>query len=1034
MRTRLCLTTLFMLAAVMGIAGVATSTIPVRTAIPTAAYSGMRWRMIGPFAGGRVPAVTGVPTQPDTFYFGASGGGLWKSIDAGHSWKPIFDGQPAASIGAIAVAASDPKVIYVGTGEYVMRSSIIAGNGVYKSTDAGKTWHHIGLTDTQQIGRIVIDPHDPNVAYVAALGHAYAANEERGVFRTTDGGKTWQKILYKNADTGAIDLAMDPRDSKVIYASLWQTRRPPWNVYPPASGPGSGLYKTTDGGSTWRQLTTGFPVEGVGKIGLAIAPSKPDRVYAIVDAKKGGLYRSEDGGEHWKLINAKDDLWYRGWYFCVIGVDPRDANHVWVAGLFLSSSTNGGKKFTNSSSKTNGLADYHALWIDPVDPKRMMVGADQGAIVSIDGGKSWTSNFSEPISEFYRIVTDNRDPYWIYAAQQDAGAIGLPSRTNRGGIGWHDAAFVAAGGENGYIAPDPTDPYVIFGEQGQGEASVSSEDVRFPSQYRDISPSLKFPGPHRKTWTLPIVFSMANPKALYFGQERLYATHDGGQTWEAISPILGRPNLAIPPNLDPNTANDYHGRSRRGSVFTIAPSPLRAGEIWVGTNDGKIWVTYDEGKHWRDVTPPQVTPWSKVTLIDASPHDPQTAYAAIDRHRLDDFMPYIYITHDGGRSWSLAVSGIPPGSFVNGLREDPQRAGLLYAATETAVYVSFDDGAAWHSLQQNMPVVSVRDVAVHGNDLVIATHGRSWWILDNIAPLRQMTEQIPQSIVWLFPPQTAFRVRDGYDEFSQLTPDLPSGANPPSGAIIDYYLHARSGAAVRLEILDEHGHLVRSYLTKEKKKKPAPGFGDFQGISGGRNYLLSQDAGMHRVLWDYRYAGIPNQFDGPLAPPGSYEVRLTVNGRTYSRPLELRRDRHQNVDDAALFAQFEVAQQIVPLIKRAKTLNDEAAALRDRLKKERKKASPERRKVINSLLSRIGSVMGSDPVSAPDDTDGPPETDRGTLHDVSGLLDRLYNAVESSDAAPALYVWPRSRAQMPRIDSLSARFHAIQKAVAVQRL
>ncbi|HEV2110642.1 MAG TPA: hypothetical protein VGT99_04750, partial [Gammaproteobacteria bacterium] len=668
-------------------------------------YGGLQWRLIGPFRGGRVLAVSGVRGDPRHWYFGSVDGGVWETHDTGRTWQPIFDAMHVGSIGALAVAPSDPNVIYVGSGEADMRSDIAYGNGMYKSTDAGKTWEHIGLEDSYQIGKILVDPANPDVVFVAALGHGYGANETRGVFRSRDGGKTWQKVLYKDADTGAIDLAFGA-DANTLYASLWQTRRPPWNTYPPSNGPGSGLYKSTDGGASWAQLTKGLPSEGLGHIGLATAPGNPNIVYALVDAKQGGLYRSDDAGADWTLVSGDKRIWGRGWYFEGVSVDPKNPDVVYASNTAMYKSTDGGKAFLPFRGDQTG-DDFHTLWIDPDDGQRMIAGVDQGANISQNGGKTWSSWFNQPTGQFYHVITDHRFPYHVYGAQQDSGAAEVPSRTNGeyDGINMTEFHEVTTGGESGNIAPDPLDPDIIYG------GTVDKLDEK-SEQTANVDPTLAYPDIYRSEWTLPLAFSPKDPHALYFGNQHLFRTRDGGKHWALLSPDLTQKTLTVPPNLDATTAATSTATvgPRRGVIYAIAPSRFSADDIWVGTDDGLLWRTHDSGKHWQDVTPKGLIPWSKVGVIEAGHFSADTAYAAIDRHRVDDYKPYIYRTHDGGKSWTLVADGIPDGSFINAVREDPVKQGLLYAGTELGMYVSFDDGDHWQSLQQNLPVTSIRDI------------------------------------------------------------------------------------------------------------------------------------------------------------------------------------------------------------------------------------------------------------------------------------------------------------------------------------
>ncbi len=986
----------------------------------SALYSGMRWRIVGPFRAGRALAASGVPGQPDVFYFGSVDGGVWKTTDAGRTWNPIFDGESIASIGALAIAPSDPNVIYVGTGEADMRSDISYGNGMYKSTDAGRTWTHIGLDDTEQIGCVLVDPHDPNRVYVAALGHAYGPNKERGVFRSTDGGRTWQKILYKDENTGAIDLAFQPGNSRVIYASLWQTRRPPWNVYPPSNGPGSGLYKTTDGGDTWRHLTGhGLPSEGLGRIGISVPPANPNRVYLIVDARQGGLYRSDDAGETWKLMDNDRRIWGRGWYFGGVTADPKNPDFVYVCNTSTYRSENGGKTFTAFKGAPGG-DDYHLLWIEPNNPSRMIVASDQGAVVSVNGGKTWSSWYNQPTAQLYHIITDNRFPYWIYAAQQDSGAVAIPSRTQYKGINSFSWRPMEPGGESEYIAPDPLDPNVIFGGTEGTEADKFNLETGDDQQ---IPPTLAHRGVFRSTWTLPLVFSPADSHALYFGSQVMFVTRDGGSSWQIISPDLTRENPGVPPNLDPTTAADTTGNGRRGVIYTIAPSPLDKNTIWAGTDDGLIQITRDGGKSWQNVTPPALTPWSKVSLMDASHFDVNTAYAAVDRHRLDDFRPYIYRTHDGGKTWQEVSRGIPNGDFVRVVREDPERKGLLYAGTERGVFVSFDDGDNWQSLQLNLPVSSVRDLIIHGNDLIAGTHGRSIWILDDVTPLRQIDSEVAASDAFLFKPQKTYRIRSGStDEGTPLPPEEPTGENPPNGAILDYYLKSKPTGPVALEIDDAQGKLVKRYSSAETPQAINPAKLSYPAFWIHPEQPLSAEPGMHRFVWNLLYPEPPTPagFDewaksGLWAPPGHYTVKLMVNGKTQSQPLTVVMDPRVKVTQADLERQFQTAMQIVAArekaglaLKDAETLRKELAAISPEAKRHEDIADSIH-EIERKLLAIIGPERNED---ADYSGEFGPASDVPSLRHLTTSLGRLQYNVESADAAPtadALTAFSRDR-------------------------
>jgi photosystem II stability/assembly factor-like uncharacterized protein len=962
-----------------------------------ALFSGMEWRLAGPFRGGRVLAVAGVPGQPNHFYFGAVGGGVWESHNAGRTWEPIFDSQPIASIGALAVAPSDPRVLYVGSGEADMRSDISYGNGMYRSGDGGKTWAHIGLEGTRQIGRILVDPRDANRVFVAALGHSYGPNPERGVYRTVDGGRTWSRVLFKDENTGAIDLAFDPSNPRTILAALWSTRRPPWNTYPPSNGPGSGLYRSDDGGQTWQPVAGGFPSEKLGRVGLAFAPSDPRRAYALVDAKEGGLYASADGGRTWTRASADARIWERGWYFGGVTVDPKDANTVYACDTTVYRSSDGGKTFLPVKGAPGG-DDYHELRIDPSDSRRMIVGSDQGAVVTVDGGRTWSSWYNQPTAQFYHATTDDRLPYWIYGAQQDSGAAATPSRTDYPSITLRDWRPVAVGGENGYIAPDAEHPDISYG------GGVSRFDGR-TLQEQDVDPTMAYPGDYRGEWTLPLTQSPRAPHALYFGNQFVFRTVDGGKHWDKISPDLTREAPAVPATLDPATAADSATPGpRRGVVYAIAASPLSDGLLWCGTDDGLVWVTRDDGRTWSNVTPPAVEAWSKVAILEASRFDADTVYAAVDRHRLDDLAPYVYRTRDAGKTWTATAQGIPAGAFVNVVREDPERRGLLYAGTETGVFVSFDDGDHWQPLQLNLPNCSVRDISVRQGDLVIGTHGRSFWILDDLSPLRQLDAKVTAAPAWLFAPRTAVRLHPAAFQGTPEPKDEPSAENPPRGAVIDYALKAAPAGPVVIEILDARGSVARRFASDEAAEPP-----DLQKIQVTEDWVPppappEASAGMHRFVWDLHYAapkelarGRRSSGAGVWAPPGRYTVRLSAGGRTLTQPLTVARDPRVTVSDADLERQFELARQIEDERLRVAAALAEATALRRQAAAISAKSS-----AGASALSEFAKAL--EPVAGPDVR---PEAfyNLADAAPVSLLrlyvsLGRLQGAVESADAAP----------------------------------
>ncbi|HKC64882.1 MAG TPA: hypothetical protein VKB86_14665, partial [Pyrinomonadaceae bacterium] len=739
-------------------------------------------------------------------------------------------------------------------------------------------------------------PKNPNIVFVAALGHVYGANPDRGVYRTRDGGRTWEKVLFKNENVGAIDLAFDPQNSSIIYATLWNTRRPPWSIYPPSYGPGSGIFKSTDGGSTWLQLTNGIPTEGLGHIGIAVAPTNHLRVYAIVDAKAGGLYRSDDAGATWTLISDDKRIYGRGWYFCKIAVDPKNPDTVYVSNTSLYRSTNAGKNWTAIKGAPGG-DDYHQLWIYPDDPNRMILGSDQGAIVTEDGAQTWSSWYNQPTAEMYHVAADNRFPYWATGAQQDSGSIGVPTRSLHAEISMHDWSPICAGGESDYTAPDPLHTEILFGGRVTRCNVITGEII-------NVSPERNLPTgvTARHTWTLPLVFSQADPHALYFSDQFLFKTVNGGESWTQVSPDLTREDPGVPPNLDEATTADAPTDKRRGVIYTIAPSPLRSSLIWVGTDDGYIQLTNDDGKTWQNVTPPELSAWSKVVMMEASHFDVGEAYAAIDRHRLEDNEPYIYRTRDAGKSWQKITTGLPKGVYMQTVKEDPERRGLLFAGTELGVFVSFDDGDHWQSLQLNLPPVSMRDLVIHDDDLIVATHGRGFWVLDDITPLRQLSDEVVRARAYLFHPADAYNIPQSSENGTPQPRDEPLADNPPYGAIIDYYLKSTASGPVVIEILDPSGAMIRKYSSEDKQPPVNPDALDIPASWVRPPQSVPTTAGMHRWIWDLRPTPPPDRAGrpggggnifGPRVPtvlPGIYTVKLTIDGKSYTQPLRVKSD------------------------------------------------------------------------------------------------------------------------------------------------
>ncbi len=880
------------------------------------AFKGMHYRLVGPFRGGRSLTAAGIPGDPTTYYFGSTGGGVWKSTDGAMTWTSVFDKEGTSSIGSIAVANSNHNVIYVGTGEACIRGDISHGDGIYRSLDGGKNWKNTGLRDSRAIGKVIINPTNPDIVFVAALGHPFGPNTERGIFRTTDGGKTWEKVLYKDENTGGIDVAFDPHNPNILFAALWQARRTSWGMAD--GGPGSGLYRSNDGGATWKHLEEhGLPKGPYGRIGVAVAANS-DRVYALIEAHNpdGGLYRSDDGGESWQIVNANHSLWQRPWYYMHIIADPRDENVLYIMDVEAYKSTDGGHLF-NKVHVPHG--DNHGLWIDPQNPRRMIASNDGGVTVTLDGGKTWTLEDNQPTAQFYHVATDPAMPYRIYGAQQDAGTVAIVSRSDDGAIGssdWYDVG----GGEAGYIAPDPRDPNIVFAADYQGNITRYDRhtgQVKAITEQPELSDAYGAANlEHRFQWTAPVLLSVHDPNTLYHGGERLFKTTDGGVHWQAISPDLTRNDKSKQQVSGGDITLDDSGTEYYDTIFALAESPLVKGLLWVGTDDGLIQLTRDEGKTWTNVTPKDMPEWSRVSLIEASPHDAGTAYVAVDRHQFDDLRPYIYKTSDYGKTWVKLTTGLPVTTFVRAVREDPKKRGLLYAGTEQGVFVSFNDGANWRLLQLNLPTVPVHDLVVKNNDLVVATHGRAFWILDDITPLRQYSDDIAQKEAFLYTPATAYRIQAGAG--GERHPSKRTGQNPPAGAVIYYFLKdaPKMDKETKIEILDASGNVIRKYSSAEFDLLDEPADPDDKKPEK----QIKPDAGLNRFVWDLRYEEarrVPGYYlweygggaRGPVAVPGKYQVRLTVGGQTQTAAFDLKLDPRVNVSQADLEQQLNLLLQ-----------------------------------------------------------------------------------------------------------------------------
>jgi photosystem II stability/assembly factor-like uncharacterized protein len=987
---------------------------------PAGLYQDLEWRLIGPMRGGRTRAVAGVPGQRSVFYVGAVNGGVWKTTDAGRTWQPTFEGQPTQSIGAIAVAPSDPNIIYVASGEGLLRPDLSVGNGIYRSADGGRTWEHRGLADGQQIAELAIDPHDSSRLFAAVLGHPYGPNAERGIYRSVDAGRTWERVLYKDEDTGGSAVAVDPANPQLVYAGLWQARVGPWedkNVY---NGTGGGLFKSSDGGKTWTKLTNGLPAD-LAQVNIAIAPSQPRRLYAIVGTTEPGdyssaaglgVFRTDDAGESWVRITTdpRPALRIGGGDLSVIRVDPHNPDVVYSTGLVTTKSSDGGRTWLSLRGAPGG-DDYQNLWISPDDSRIIALVADQGAVITLNGGETWSSWLNQPTAQLYHVSATSTFPYRVCAGQQESGSVCIASRGNDGSItnqDWHPVGVI----EYGYVAPDPLDADVIYG-------AGRSEVTRYhwsTGQVENITP-IPVRGPDvRVNRTQPVMFSPLDPHTLYYAANRLYRTRDGGATWQTISPDLAREASAAPPSV--GSLHMKGAERQRGVIYALAPSPLDAGRLWAGTDDGLVWLTDDGGGHWSNITPPALTPWSKVTQIEASHFDADTAYASVSRMRIDDLHPYVYRTRDHGRSWQAIVSGLPD-SPVNAVREDPQRKGLLFAATETAVWVSFDDGDHWQSLQLNLPHTSMRDLLIHGDDLIVATHGRSIWILDDISRLRQSAGTQPKAVV-LFRPAPAYRVRRSTWTDTPLPPDEPLAANPPPGAIIEYSLPHAPRQPVMLEVLDAKGALVRRYRSDDT---PEPGAEQLArelipGYWIKPAAVLASQAGVHRWVWDLHYPApvsvmrgypisavphaTPQVPEGPLAPPGNYLVRLTVDGRQLEEPLSLRQDPRVAVPAAAIEQQHELAMRLARLLTSGSQAQLAARSEQAQLKALGSGGSAA--EAIHAFDARLSQLLGSaekaPEESAKQEGTAPPPPPQPNLKDVPEHIAGIYAELARGDGAP----------------------------------
>ena len=1018
-------------------------------AVDQALLTTVEWRCIGPYRGGRVVAVAGDPSDDPVFYFGACAGGVWKTSDGGTYWENISDGFfNTASVGAIAVSESDPNVIYVGMGESCIRNDVSHGDGVYKSTDRGKSWVNIGLTDTRHIARIRVHPKDPDLVYVAALGHAFGPNSERGVFRSEDGGRNWEQVLFRSEKAGAADLSMDSNNPRIIYAAIWEAKREPWDMV--SGGPDSGIFKTIDGGDTWVEITNnpGLPEGLKGRIGVTVSPARPDRVWAVIEAVDGGLFRSDDGGDTWEIASDNLELVGRPWYYQHIFADPQDPDTVWILNAKCWRSTDGGRSFTEV---TIPHGDQHDLWIDPRNPQRLIEGNDGGACISFNGGVSWSSILNQPTAQFYDVTIDAQSPYRVYGAQQDNSAVSVPSRSHRGAILWDDCEMVGSS-ESGRVAVHPDEPSLVFsgapgGRPVRYDRRTEQERVItvWPEQYRGWgAKDMKY----RFNWTFPIAFSPHDSSVLYTAGNMVFRSTDQGSSWEAISPDLTRHDVSkMELSGRPITAEPFGGENFC-TIFTFVESPHEKGVFWAGSDDGLVHISRDGGKSWSDVTPPDLPEWTLISMIEVSPHDPATAYIAATRYKLDDTRPLLYKTNNYGETWVKITDGIPENDFTRVIREDKTRRGLLYAGTETAIYVSFDDGASWQSMQANLPRVPVYDLTIKDDDLIAATHGRSFWVLDDLPLLHQLTDHVAQSSAQLFAPRTTLRVPPPMGSGRESSPGknyrlssdtrvmtfydtrkasgesdrvfLDAGKNPPDGVVVSYYLKERPQDKVELDFMDAGGQIIQGFSSQDDdapQRAPAR-------------------AGMNRFVWNMRYppahkieGGRVGQ-SGPLAPPGTYQVCLTVDDRSQTESFQVVKDPRVSATEDDFKAQFDLLIGIRDKLSETHDAVSELRSIRRQVDEweNRAKGHPQTDSVASaahSLKEKLSAIEGeltqvdvkgtrdrfnpqtklsgklTDLTSVVDNADfGPPKQAYEVFDDLSARIDRqleLLKSIVSSD-------------------------------------
>ena len=1024
----------------------------------------LEWRLIGPHRGGRVVAVAGDPTDAQVFYFGSTGGGVWKTSDGGLSWENISDGFfKRASVGALAVAPSDPNVIYVGMGETTIRSNVSHGDGVYKSTDRGKTWSHLGLAETQQIAKIRIHPHNPDLVYVAAFGHVYGPNNERGIYRSLDGGQHWQQVLFRSPKAGAIDLVIDPHNPRILYAAFWEAQRFPHTLI--SGGEGSGIFKSTDGGDSWTEITRnpGLPTGLLGKIGITVSPAQPNRVWALIEAEDGALFRSDDGGATWSRLSEEGGLRHRAWYYMHIYAHPQNADTLWVLNVQAWKSIDGGRTFFDVPTPH---ADNHDLWVDPQNPQRMIESNDGGACVSFNGGASWSTQYNQPTAEFYHVTTDTQVPYRVYGSQQDNTSISLPSRSALAGItqiDWYDVG----GGESGYIAVRPDNPNIVYAGNYQGY--LTRYDHRTQQSHNiAVWPELASgwgakDQKYRFQWTCPILLSPHDPNILYTTGNYVFRSTDEGKSWQILSPDLTRDD---PTTLEPSggpITKDNTGAEYYGTIFAFAESPLARGLFWAGSDDGLIHISRDNGTTWQNITPAALPEWSLISIIEPSPHDPATAYVAATCYKRDDFNPYLFKTNDYGATWTKITDGIPSTAFTRVIREDPLRQGLLFAGTETGLYISFDAGEHWQSWQLNLPIVPIHDLVIKDEDLVVATHGRSFWILDDITPLRQMSEEIQNRSVHLFTPRptvrymtvggfsqvptagkyyrktgvttiTATRIQKADGETVDI--NLDAGQNPPDGVIVTYYLKQKPSEEVKLVFLDAQGNEIRTFSSIEQQAKQ----GSSTKASNSNNKDKKErrvpvEAGTNRFVWDMRYPGA-SKVDGfaggdmallgPVVAPGRYQVRLVVGEEQQSASFEIRKDQRVTATQEDLEAQLALRLRIRDklsethdAITRLRDLRQQVEALVRRVhEQEAEQAIAQMGKSIVEQFSSIEEELIQVKAKVRQDTLNHPAK-------LNVKLAALGGVVASADAAPTQQMYALFDDLSARVDTQLQRLQEV---------